>query len=184
MSYVLGLKCKECGHRTAVSPVHVCEQCFGPYEVEYDYAKMKGKVTRESIAKGPKSLWRYHDLLPVDVPRTVPQRDAPAAVHAANVAACNSGDDPLDWHSRNALGFFNRAPHRSCRRADVGNQSFAQAFGFRRAHGHKLRTRFVQLADDGARFRAPNIQRNQILFFFCQPAAPSTQPLPGPRAWA
>src|ERR1700742_5153337 len=66
MSYVLGLKCKECGHRTAVSPVHVCEQCFGPYEVEYDYAAMKGKVTRESIAKGPKSLWRYKDLLPVE----------------------------------------------------------------------------------------------------------------------
>ena len=53
MSYVLGLKCKECGHRVPVSPVHVCEQCFGPYEVEYDYAAMKGKVTRESIARGP-----------------------------------------------------------------------------------------------------------------------------------
>src|SRR3954467_4814088 len=69
MSYVLGLKCKECGHRVPVSPVHVCEQCFGPYEVEYDYAAMKGSVTRESIAAGPKSLWRYKDLLPVDVPR-------------------------------------------------------------------------------------------------------------------
>src|SRR3954467_9476137 len=70
MSYVLGLKCKECGHRVPVSPVHVCEQCFGPYEVEYDYAAMKGKVTRESIASGPKSLWRYRDLLPVEVPVT------------------------------------------------------------------------------------------------------------------
>src|SRR5881398_2596777 len=70
MDYVLGLKCKECGHRTAVSPVHVCEQCFGPYEVEYEYAAMKGKVTRESIARGPKSLWRYKDLLPVDKPVT------------------------------------------------------------------------------------------------------------------
>ena len=70
MSYVLGLKCKECGHRVPVSPVHVCEACFGPYEVEYDYAKMKGKVTRESIEKGPKSLWRYKDLLPVDKPVT------------------------------------------------------------------------------------------------------------------
>jgi threonine synthase len=37
---------------------------FRPYEVEYDYEKMRGKVTRESIAKGPKSLWRYKDLLP------------------------------------------------------------------------------------------------------------------------
>jgi threonine synthase len=70
MSYVLGLKCKECGHRAPVSPVHVCEQCFGPYEVEYDYPKMKGKVTRESIARGPKSLWRYRDLLPVAKPVT------------------------------------------------------------------------------------------------------------------
>jgi threonine synthase len=69
-SYVLGLKCKECGHRVPVKPLHVCEQCFGPYEVEYDYAAMKGKVTRESIAKGPKSLWRYKDLLPVEKPVT------------------------------------------------------------------------------------------------------------------
>src|SRR4051794_33892976 len=70
MSYVLGLKCKECGHRAPVKPLHVCEQCFGPYEVEYDYAAMKGKVTRESIAKGPKSLWRYKDLLPGEKPGT------------------------------------------------------------------------------------------------------------------
>ncbi len=70
MSYVLGLKCKECGHRTPIAPVHVCEQCFGPYEVEYDYAAMKGKVTRESIGRGPKSMWRYRDLLPVDKPVT------------------------------------------------------------------------------------------------------------------
>src|SRR6187455_2131043 len=70
MSYVIGLKCKECGHRAPVSPVHVCESCFGPHEVEYDYAAMKGKVTRESIARGPKSLWRYKDLLPVNKPVT------------------------------------------------------------------------------------------------------------------
>jgi threonine synthase len=70
MNYVLGLKCKECGHRVPVAAVHVCEQCFGPYEVEYDYAAMKGKVTRESIARGPKSLWRYKDLLPVEKPVT------------------------------------------------------------------------------------------------------------------
>src|ERR1700709_2324642 len=70
MSYVLGLKCKECGSRAPVSPLHVCAACFGPYEVEYDYAAMKGKVTRESIARGPKSLWRYKDLLPVEKPVT------------------------------------------------------------------------------------------------------------------
>ena len=53
MSYVVGLKCKECGNRIPVSPVHVCEACFGPYEVEYDYAKMKGKVTRRIHRRRP-----------------------------------------------------------------------------------------------------------------------------------
>jgi threonine synthase len=71
MSYVVGLKCKECGNRAPVSPEHVCKSCFGPYEVEYDYGKMKGKVTRQSIAAGPRSLWRYKDLLPLaGAPRT------------------------------------------------------------------------------------------------------------------
>ena len=71
MSYVLGLKCKECGHRAPAAPLHVCEACFGPYEVEYDYAKMAGKVTRESISRGPRSLWRYKDFLPIEgAPRT------------------------------------------------------------------------------------------------------------------
>src|SRR5258706_8317241 len=69
MSYVLGLKCKECGHRIPAKPLHVCEQCFGPYEVEYDYAAMKGKVTRESISKGPKSLGRYKYPPPVATPK-------------------------------------------------------------------------------------------------------------------
>jgi threonine synthase len=44
----------------------VCEVCFGPLEVEYDYDAMKGKVTRESIAARPNNLWRYRDLLPVE----------------------------------------------------------------------------------------------------------------------
>lgn len=65
MSFVLGLRCKECGHRVAAKPVHVCEHCFGPYEVEYDYERMKKKISRTSISSGPKSLWRYQDLLPV-----------------------------------------------------------------------------------------------------------------------
>jgi threonine synthase len=70
MTFVKGLKCKECGHTTAATPLHVCEACFGPYEVEYDYEAMKGKVTRASIEAGPKSLWRYKDLLPVNKPIT------------------------------------------------------------------------------------------------------------------
>src|SRR4051794_41425920 len=102
MSYVLGLKCKECGHRVAVSAVHVCEQCFGPYEVEYDYASMKGKVTRESIAKGPKSLWRYKELLPVDQPKTgfhsgfTPLKRADRLPHELGLRELYNKDDTLN----------------------------------------------------------------------------------------
>ena len=37
MEKVLGLKCRECGEQYPKSPVHVCEFCFGPLEVEYNY---------------------------------------------------------------------------------------------------------------------------------------------------
>jgi threonine synthase len=67
-SAVLGLRCKECGHRTPAEPLHVCSECFGPLEVEYDYDLLRSRVTRASIEAGPRNLWRYRDLLPVARP--------------------------------------------------------------------------------------------------------------------
>lgn len=60
-----GLKCKECGAEYEAQAVHVCELCFGPLEVTYDYSALRRTVTRESIEKGPKSIWRYRPFLPV-----------------------------------------------------------------------------------------------------------------------
>jgi threonine synthase len=60
-----GLKCKECGAEYELTATHICELCFGPLEVQYDYDALRGLVTRESIEAGPKSIWRYKDLLPV-----------------------------------------------------------------------------------------------------------------------
>ena len=65
VSVVQGLQCRECARPTQVGPVHVCEFCFGPLEVVYDRDHQRQVVTRESIAAGPASLWRYADLLPV-----------------------------------------------------------------------------------------------------------------------
>ena len=42
----------------------MCEWCFGPLEVVYDYDAIRATVSRESIAAGPLSIWRYADLLP------------------------------------------------------------------------------------------------------------------------
>ncbi|GAB4196752.1 MAG: threonine synthase [Phycisphaeraceae bacterium] len=66
MSYVKALECKECHEHYPLKPLTVCDLDFGPLEVAYDYEAMKGKVTRESIEAGPRSLWRYRDLLPIE----------------------------------------------------------------------------------------------------------------------
>ncbi len=69
MARTLGLKCRECGREYSLEPMHVCEYCFGPLEVVYDYDEIKKRVSRRKIQEGPKSLWRYIDLLPVEEPR-------------------------------------------------------------------------------------------------------------------
>jgi threonine synthase len=71
MGYVKGLKCRECGREFSVGPVHVCEFCFGPLEVVYDYQKIRSVLTKEKISSRPKSMWRYKELLPLDGDPTV-----------------------------------------------------------------------------------------------------------------
>ncbi|MDQ1437852.1 MAG: threonine synthase [Acidimicrobiaceae bacterium] len=70
MPFVEGLTCRECARPYPAQALHVCEFCFGPLEVAYDYAAIAAAVSRQSIAAGPHSLWRYADLLPAD--RTAP----------------------------------------------------------------------------------------------------------------
>jgi threonine synthase len=68
---IKGLKCRECGKAYPAEPLHVCEFCFGPLEVDYDYAAIGKIISKERITQGPKSLWRYIDLLPVEKEATV-----------------------------------------------------------------------------------------------------------------
>jgi threonine synthase len=71
MKYVLGLRCRECKREYSISPIHVCEFCFGPLEVHYDYEKIKKNLTHEQIEGRPKSMWRYQELLPLNGDPTV-----------------------------------------------------------------------------------------------------------------
>lgn len=63
---IKGLKCRECGSEYKAEASHVCEFCFGPLEVDYDYDAIGKRISRKSIQAGPNSLWRYLDLLPID----------------------------------------------------------------------------------------------------------------------
>ncbi len=66
MSYESTLRCRECGREYPLDPIFSCEFCFGPLEVDYDYEAIRAVMSRESIAAGPPTLWRYAELLPCD----------------------------------------------------------------------------------------------------------------------
>jgi len=87
VTYVQALQCRECGRRVDVAATHACGFCFGPLEVVYDYDAMRGVVTRERIAAGPPTLWRYADLLPV--------LDGPADARDAARVDLGAGFTPL-----------------------------------------------------------------------------------------
>jgi threonine synthase len=65
VGFVRGLRCRECGREYPAEALHVCEFCFGPLEVDYDYEQVERSISRASVAAGPLSIWRYHQLLPV-----------------------------------------------------------------------------------------------------------------------
>ncbi len=47
---------------------YVCDECFGPLEVAYDFSGLEAEGTRRRIQAGPASIWRYADFLPFETP--------------------------------------------------------------------------------------------------------------------
>ncbi len=66
MAAVQALKCKECGETYPLEARFVCDTCFGPLEVEYDFSDLDAEGTRRRIQAGPQSIWRYADFLPFE----------------------------------------------------------------------------------------------------------------------
>ena len=64
-TFVIGLRCRACGQEHPQVASHLCELCFGPLEVVYDYEAVRAVISRKRIEAGPPTLWRYSDLLPV-----------------------------------------------------------------------------------------------------------------------
>lgn len=62
---VASLRCKECGAETEADASFVCEQCFGPLEVRYDFTGLDPDEARRRIQAGSSGIWRYADFLPV-----------------------------------------------------------------------------------------------------------------------
>ena len=86
--HVTGLRCRACGHPQPAVATHLCEECFGPLEVAYDYEAIGRRISRASIEAGPPSLWRYRELLPVAPEEVVGLGEGfTPLVHARNLGA-------------------------------------------------------------------------------------------------
>ena len=66
MSYARSLRCRKCGREYPLEPINLCNFCLSPLEVNYDYKSMAEKVSREKLAEGQFTMWRYRDMLPAE----------------------------------------------------------------------------------------------------------------------
>src|SRR6187455_104735 len=62
------LRCRSCATEYALEDIGTCTACFGPLDPVYDWDELARTVSRETIADGPRSIWRYAPLLPVEAP--------------------------------------------------------------------------------------------------------------------
>ena len=66
------LRCRECGRSWGNQPRSICDECFSPLEITYDYDSIQASISqgtfgRERIAQRPPNMWRYSELLPLPV---------------------------------------------------------------------------------------------------------------------
>ncbi|MGC2543995.1 MAG: hypothetical protein WA372_22545, partial [Candidatus Sulfotelmatobacter sp.] len=69
------LRCRECGRSWGNQPRSICDECFSPLEITYDYDAIRalnakgtsaqGTFSRERISQRPSNMWRYSELLPL-----------------------------------------------------------------------------------------------------------------------
>ena len=62
MAKIKSLQCRECRKEYEPTFRYVCEECFGPLDVNYDFAP----VTKDTFANREHTYWRYHELLPIE----------------------------------------------------------------------------------------------------------------------
>jgi threonine synthase len=59
------LRCRECGKTWGNQPRSICEDCFSPLEITYDYDSLRPRISRELFASRAPNIWRYRELLPL-----------------------------------------------------------------------------------------------------------------------
>jgi threonine synthase len=63
MGEVRALKCRECGIEYEPQFRYICEECFGPLDVQYEFPS---NISRETFSsRKERSYWRYFEMLPI-----------------------------------------------------------------------------------------------------------------------
>ncbi|HEY6780338.1 MAG TPA: pyridoxal-phosphate dependent enzyme, partial [Thermoleophilaceae bacterium] len=84
---VEALQCKECKATYELEARYVCDACFGPLEVSYDYSSLDADSVKRRIQAGPQTIWRYADFLPFEqAPRTALPTGSTPLIKATRLA--------------------------------------------------------------------------------------------------
>ncbi|MDE1830589.1 MAG: threonine synthase [Thaumarchaeota archaeon] len=62
MAKIKSLQCRECKKEYTPTFRYICEECFGPLDVRYDFPA----VNKNTFANREHTYWRYHELLPIE----------------------------------------------------------------------------------------------------------------------
>src|SRR6266511_2194772 len=104
----VGLRCRGCGTDYPPSLQYACPNCLGPLDVTYDPATLRARLDRATIEAGPRSIWRYAELLPTKPgPGDLePAKVATAAAFGATVVSVEGNYDQANRLASQAAEAF------------------------------------------------------------------------------
>ncbi|MGG4487965.1 threonine synthase [Metabacillus idriensis] len=70
-SYLSHLSCPKCGAEYSAEKIQQLCACGAPLLVNYHLDLVKSMLTKEEISQRENSLWKYHELLPVENPDNI-----------------------------------------------------------------------------------------------------------------
>lgn len=71
MTFLSHLACSKTGERLPKGQIHNLSKAGAPLLVHYDLERARHELSRDDLATGPSSMWRYGPLLPVSKPESI-----------------------------------------------------------------------------------------------------------------
>src|SRR5688572_941662 len=77
MSHLTHLECSATGERTAADRLHMLSPAGRPWLCRYDLDAIRSNVDRDALARRPRGMWRWRELMPPAQPITLGEGDTP-----------------------------------------------------------------------------------------------------------